>query len=57
MKKYLKTGDKVYCDGAYLLWNNEKKSWEFDQVEDSTYFEGEAVEFDENCMPYIEEEK
>lgn len=56
MKQYLKTGDRVYTTGAFLVWHDSDKSFSFDGLEEDTFFDGEPVNFDDMDRPYIERE-
>jgi hypothetical protein len=54
MKKiYLKNGDRAYTTGSYLIWNDREKSFEFDGMEEDTFFDGKLINFDDMDRPYI----
>ena len=53
---YLKNFDKCYCTGVYLRWNDADEYFELDQLEETIYFDGCPVNYDENEKPYIDSE-
>ncbi len=53
-KQYLKDHDRAYTTGAWLRWDEGEKCFRFDGLDESAYYDGKNVEFDENNRAYIE---
>ncbi|MFA5196527.1 MAG: hypothetical protein WC401_12070 [Bacteroidales bacterium] len=53
-KKYLKHGDRAFCTGCYLRYDEKENCFRFDGLEDDTFFDGKLVNFEDD-KPFTEE--
>jgi len=53
MRQKIKNGDQAYCNGAWVMWDENKAEWELIRLEDDIYFNGEPVQ---DCWnePYVD---
>ena len=54
MEQKLKTGDRVYSTGVYLIYNAEKDEYKLDCLDGDMFFDGVIVESNDDLPPYIE---
>ena len=51
MKKKIQDGTRVFCDGVFLVWDEENpddKHWFLDGIEGSVYLDGEPITYEYN---------
>jgi len=44
-REYLKNGDRAFTE-CWIMWNAEKKAFEFDGIAEGSWFDGKDLSFD-----------
>lgn len=60
IKRYMKHGDEVFCDGVMLYWDEDEQRFELSEItfDGATYMDGEEINinYDDDGKGYITKE-